>query len=112
MMAIPSFMSYPYSLYLAMVVKVIYGKVIKIDLSSQMNHEKHDEPKGEKHTNFCNENEEDKPKIEAVHCAQMCRKYTPNGEMGYPKWRNGIPQMVKWDIPKGKMGHPKWWFGV
>ena len=25
----------------------------------------------------------------AVHCAQMCRKYTPNGEMGYPKWQNG-----------------------
>ena len=25
----------------------------------------------------------------AVHCAQMCRKYTPNGKMGYPKWRNG-----------------------
>ena len=22
----------------------------------------------------------------AVHCAQMCRKYTPKGEMGYPKW--------------------------
>ena len=21
----------------------------------------------------------------AVHCAQMCRKYTPKGEMGYPK---------------------------
>ena len=22
----------------------------------------------------------------AVHCAQMCRKYTPKGKMGYPKW--------------------------
>ena len=21
----------------------------------------------------------------AVHCAQMCRKYTPNGKMGHPK---------------------------
>ena len=30
-------------------------------------------------------NEEGKPKIGAVYCAQMCRKYTPNGEMGYPK---------------------------
>ena len=63
-----------------------------------MNHEKHDEPKGKKHTNFCNENEEDKPKIEAVHCAQMCRKYTPNGEMGYPKWQNGTSQMVFWGM--------------
>ena len=79
---------------------------------------------------FCGENEEGKPKIGAVHCAQMCRKYTPkgkmrhpkrrngipqmakwdtpNGEMGHPKRRNGIPQMVKWDIPKGEMGYPKW----
>ena len=48
----------------------------------------------------------------AVHCAQMCRKYTPNGKMGYPKWRNGIPQMVKWDIPNGKMGYPKWRNGI
>ena len=44
----------------------------------------------------------------AVHCAQMCRKYTPKGEMGYPKWQNGIPQMAKWDISKGEMGYPKW----
>ena len=43
----------------------------------------------------------------AVHCAQMCRKYTPNGEMGHPKWGNGTSQMVKWDIPNGKMGYPK-----
>ena len=70
-----------------------------------MNHEKHDEPKGKKHTNFCNENEEDKPKIGAVHCAQMCRKYTPNGEMGHPKWQNGTSQMVKWDIPNGVLGY-------
>ncbi len=55
-----------------------------------MNHEKHDEPKGKKHTNFCNENEEDKPKIGAVHCAQMCRKYTPNG---------------KWDTPNVVLGY-------
>jgi hypothetical protein len=25
----------------------------------------------------------------AVHCAQMCRKYTPKGKMGHPKWQNG-----------------------
>ena len=37
----------------------------------------------------------------AVHCAQICRKYIPKGKMGYPKWRNGIPQKVKWDIIKG-----------
>ena len=48
----------------------------------------------------------------AVHCAQMCRKYTPKGEMGYPKWRNGIPQMAKWDTPNGQMGHPKWGNGI
>ena len=53
-------------------------------------------------------NEEGKPKIGAVYCAQMCRKYTPNGEMGYPKWQNGTSQMVKWDTPNGEMGHPKW----
>jgi hypothetical protein len=40
----------------------------------------------------------------AVHCAQMCRKYTPKGKMGHPKRRNGIPQMVKWDIIKGGLG--------
>ena len=68
--------------------------------------------KERKHTNFGSENEEDKPKIGAVYCAQMCRKYTPKGEMGYPKRQNGIPQMVKWDIPKGKMGHPKGGLGV
>ena len=72
-----------------------------------MNHEKHDEPKGKKHTNFCSENEEDKQKIGAVHCAQMCRKYTPKGEMGHPKKQFGTPQMMKWDIPNNKMGHPK-----
>jgi hypothetical protein len=38
---------------------------------------------------------------QAVHCAQMCRKYTPKGKMGHPKWQNGIPQMAKWDIIKG-----------
>ena len=43
----------------------------------------------------------------AVHCAQMCRKYTPKGKMGYPKRQNGTSQMVKWDIPNGKMGHLK-----
>ena len=26
----------------------------------------------------------------------------------YPKWQNGISQMVKWDTPNGEMGHPKW----
>ena len=64
--------------------------------------------KERKQTNFGSENEEDKPKIGAVHCAQMCRKYTPKGKMGHPKWQNGIPQMAKWDIPNGKMGYPKW----
>ena len=48
----------------------------------------------------------------AVHCAQMCRKYTPKGEMGYPKWRNGIPQKAKWDTPNGEMGYPKWQNGT
>ena len=38
----------------------------------------------------------------------MVKWDTPNGKMGYPKWRNGIPQMVKWDTPNGKMGYPKW----
>ncbi|MBR2946421.1 MAG: hypothetical protein IKC18_07085 [Bacteroidaceae bacterium] len=38
----------------------------------------------------------------------MVKWDTPNGEMGYPKWENGIPQKAKWDTPKGKMGHPKW----
>ena len=70
-----------------------------------MNHEKHDEPKGKKHTNFCNENEEDKPKIGAVHCAQMCRKYTPNGKMGYPKRRNGISQKGFWGMRKRGSRH-------
>ena len=56
--------------------------------------------KERKHTNFGSENEEDKPKIGAVHCAQMCRKYTPNGKMGYPKWQNGIPQMGFWGMSK------------
>ncbi|MBR5481323.1 MAG: hypothetical protein IKU85_06500 [Bacteroidaceae bacterium] len=51
--------------------------------------------------------EEGKPKIGAVYCAQMCRKYTPNGEMGHPKWKNGTSQMEKWDIPNGEMGHSK-----
>ena len=69
---------------------------------------KHKEPNGKKTHIFCSENEEGKRKIGAVHCAQMCRKYTPNGKMGYPKWQNGIPQMAKWDIPNGKMGYPKW----
>ena len=44
----------------------------------------------------------------AVHCAQMCRKYTPKGKMGYPKWQNGTSQMAKWDTPNGEMGHPQW----
>ena len=38
---------------------------------------------------FAAKNEEGKPKIGAVHYAQMCRKYTPKGKMGYPKWQNG-----------------------
>ena len=61
--------------------------------------------KERKHTNFGSENEEDKPKIGAVHCAQMCRKYTPNGEMGHPKWQNGIPQMRFWGMINGDSGH-------
>ena len=27
--------------------------------------------------------------------------------MGYPKWQNGISQMVKWDIPNGVLGYEK-----
>ena len=50
-----------------------------------MNHEKHDEPKGKKHTNFCSEKRRRKTENRAVHCAQMCRKYTPNGKMRYTK---------------------------
>ena len=42
--------------------------------------------------------EEGKSVHRAVHCAQMCRKYTPKGEMGYPKWQNGISQMMVWGI--------------
>ena len=61
--------------------------------------------KERKHTNFGSENEEDKPKIGAVHCAQMCRKYTPNGEMGHPKWQNGIPQMGFWGMRKRGSRH-------
>ena len=38
-----------------------------------------------KRTDFAAKNEYGKLKIGAVHCAQMCRKYTPNGKMGYPK---------------------------
>ena len=45
-------------------------------------------------------NEEAKSGIGAVRCAQMCRKYTPKGEMGYPKRQNGIPQMVVWGMRK------------
>ena len=60
--------------------------------------------KERKHTNFGSENEEDKPKIGAVHCAQMCRKYIPNGEMGYPKWQNGTSQMVFWGMRNGGSG--------
>ncbi|MBR5481410.1 MAG: hypothetical protein IKU85_06950 [Bacteroidaceae bacterium] len=52
--------------------------------------------------------EEGKSVHRAVYCAQMCRKYTPKGEMGYPKRQNGTSQMVKWDTPNGKMGYPKW----
>ena len=61
--------------------------------------------KERKHTNFGSENEEDKSGIGAVHCAQMCRKYTPKGEMGYPKRQNGTFQMVKWDMRKRDSGH-------
>jgi hypothetical protein len=32
--------------------------------------------------------------------------------MGYPKWRNGISQKVKWDTPNGEMGHNKRRFGT
>ena len=48
----------------------------------------------------------------AVHCAQMCRKYTPKGKMGYPKRENGTSQMAKWDIPNGEMEHNKSRFGA
>ena len=34
----------------------------------------------------------------------MMKWDTPNDEMGHPKRRNGIPQMVKWDIQKGGLG--------
>ena len=83
-----------------------------------MNDEKHDEPKGKKHTNFGSENEEDKPKI-GLYIVRKCTENIPqkvkwdipNGKMGYPKWQNGIPQMAKWDIPNGEMGHNKRRFG-
>lgn len=55
-----------------------------------MNHEKHDEPKGKKHTNFCSENEEDKPKI-GLYIVRKCAE--------------NIPQKVKWDTPNGGLGH-------
>ncbi len=31
----------------------------------------------------------------------MVKWDTPIGKIGHPKWRNGIPQMAKWDIIKG-----------
>ena len=35
---------------------------------------------------FCSEKRIWQTENRAVHCAQMCRKYTPKGEMGHPKW--------------------------
>ena len=42
--------------------------------------------------------EEGKSVHRAVHCAQMCQKYTPKVELGHPKWQNGISQMMVWGI--------------
>ena len=71
---------------------------MKYILSSQANLEENMMNRKErKHTNFCSENEEDKPKIE-LYIVGKCAEKTP--------------QMVKWDTPNGKMGHPKWCFGV
>ena len=39
--------------------------------------------KERKHTNLCSENEDGESGIGAIHCAQMCRIYTPKCEMGY-----------------------------
>ena len=61
--------------------------------------------KERKHTNYCSENEEDKPKIGlyivrkcAENIPQKAKWDTPNGEMGYPKWQNGT-------FKKGGLGH-------
>ena len=43
----------------------------------------------------------------AENIPQKVKWDTPNGKMGYPKWRNGTSQKAKWDTPNGKMGHPK-----
>ena len=56
---------------------------------------------------FCSEKRRWQTENRAVHCAQMCRKYTPKGKMGHPKWQNGIAQKVKWDIPNGVLGYEK-----
>ena len=57
---------------------------------------------------FCSEKRRRQTENRGCTLCEMCRKYTPKGEMGYPKWQNGIPQMAKWDTPNGEMGYPKW----
>ena len=48
--------------------------------------------KERKHTNYCSENEEGKPKI-GLYIVRKCAE--------------NIPQKVKWDTPKSEMGYPK-----
>ena len=35
----------------------------------------------------------------------MAKWDIPNGEMGYPKWQNGISKKVFWGIRKGGAGY-------
>ena len=42
---------------------------------------------------FCSENEDGKPKI-GLYIVRKCAE--------------NIPQKAKWDIPNGEMGYPKW----
>ena len=48
--------------------------------------------KERKHTNYCSENEEGKPKI-GLYIVRKCAE--------------NIPQKVKWDIPNGVLGYEK-----
>ena len=61
--------------------------------------------KERKHTNFCSEKRRRQTENRAVHCAQICRKYTPKGKMGHPKWQNGTSQKVVWGMRKWGYGH-------
>ena len=41
----------------------------------------------------------------AENIPQMVKWDTPNGEMGHPKWQNGISQKVVWGMRKRGSGH-------